>query len=52
MTGLGSFPASSAATVFFWFGMTMTKTFATMMVPISAPIWVNAPRPLNTCVKP
>ena len=27
------------------------ETFATMMVPINAPICVNAPRPLNTCVK-
>ena len=30
----------------------MTNTLATMMVPISAPIWVKAPRPLNTWVKP
>ncbi len=51
MTGSGSLPASMAATVFFWFGMTMMKTFATMMVPTSAPICVKAPRPLNTWVK-
>jgi hypothetical protein len=32
--------------------MMMTNTFATMMVPISAPICVKAPRPLKTWVKP
>ncbi len=30
-----------------WFGMITTNTFATMMVPISEPIWMKAPRPLK-----
>jgi len=49
--GSGAWPAIRLATIFFWFGMITVKTLATMMVPISAPIWLKAPRPLSTWVK-
>jgi len=49
--GSGDCPASNAATIFFWFGMISRKTLATMMVPMIAAIWLNAPRPLSTWVK-
>ena len=50
-SGSGDWPASSAATIFFWFGMMIRNTLATMMVPMIAPIWLKAPRPLRTWVK-
>ena len=46
----GVWPAIICAIIFFWFGMMMANTLTAMMVPTSAPTWMNAPRPENTLV--
>ena len=46
--GSGSSWAISEATIFFWLGMMMPKTFTAMIVPMKAPTWMSAPRPEKT----
>ena len=48
--GSGFLPAISAAMLLRWFGMMMKNTLAVMIVAMSAPVWMSAPRPEKTSV--
>ena len=50
--GSGVRPARSASVIFRWLGMITAKTLAAMMVPMKEPMWMSAPRPEKTWVKP
>ena len=49
--GSGFLPAMSAATLLRWFGMMTKKTLPVIIVAISAPVWMSAPRPEKKSVK-
>jgi len=40
-SGFGADPPRIAATIRFWPGMMMKKTFAAMIVPMAVPTWMN-----------